>query len=90
MMISPVTFVERLKDADYNTLIKERNQLTEYIVEFEKKEKAGDRSGDEWNICPRPDVQYQMHLEYLSELCKLMKEKYCEEYAWGDKRLLRE
>ena len=32
MMISPVTFVEELKDADYNTLIKERDQLIEYIV----------------------------------------------------------
>ena len=87
MMISPVTFVEELKDADYNNLIKERDQLIEYILEFEKKEKAGDRSGDEWNINPMPDVVYQLYLEYLAELCKMMKEIYCEEYVWGDKSL---
>ena len=87
MMISPITFVEELKDADYNTLIKERDQLIEYIVEFEKKEKVGDRSGDEWNYSPMPDVVYQVYLDYLAELCKMMKEIYCEEYVWGNKCL---
>lgn len=87
MMISPVTFVEELKDADYNTLINERNKLIEYIVEFEKKEKTGDRSGNEWNYCPSPDVVYQVNLENLAGLCKLMKEIYCEEYVWGDMKL---
>ena len=87
MMISPITYVEELKDTDYNTLIKERDQLIEYIVEFEKKEKAGDRSGNEWNYCPSPDVVYQVYLEYLAELCKMMKEIYCEEYVWGDMNL---
>lgn len=86
-MISPVTFVEELKDADYNTLIEERDQLIEYIVEFEKKEKAGDRSGDEWKYNPMPDVVYQVYLDYLAELCKMMKEINCEEYIWGNKRL---
>ena len=87
MMISPVTFVEELKDADYKTLIEERDQLIEYIVGFEKNEKAGDRSGDEWNYCPSPDVVYQVYLGYLAELCKMMKEIYCEEYVWGNKSL---
>ncbi len=87
MMISPATFVEELKDDDYNNLIKERDQLIEYIVEFEKKEKAGDRSGDEWNYNPMPDVVYQVYLDYLAELCKKMKEIYCEEYVWGNKSL---
>lgn len=87
MMISPGGYIDELKDADYNTLIEERNQLIDFIVDFEGKEKAGDRSGEEWMIMPSPDVQYQVHLEYLAELCKLMHEKYNEDYVWGDKCL---
>ncbi len=78
MMISPGGYIEELKDADYNSLIEERDQLIEAISEFERKEKAGDRSGEEWRFMPNPEVQYQMNLQYLSELCKLMHEKYME------------
>lgn len=78
MMISPGGYIDELRDADYNTLIEERNHLIEAITEFERKEKAGDRSGEEWRIMPSPEVQYQMDLQYLSELCKLMYEKYME------------
>ena len=38
-------------------------------------------------ICPSPDVRYQMYLEYLSGLCLFMRNKYNEEYVWGDKKL---
>lgn len=87
MMISPGGYIEDFKDADYNTLIKERDDLIAYIVEYEKKEKAGDRSGDEWMINPSPDVCYQVYLEYLAEMCMLMQQKYNEDYVWGDKSL---
>ena len=87
MMMSPGGYIEDFKDADYNTLIKERDELIAYIVEYEKKEKAGDRSGDEWMIKPSPDVHYQMYLEYLAEMCKLMHQKYNEDYVWGGKSL---
>ena len=87
MMVSPGVYIEELKDADYNTLIEERDQLIKAVVEFEQKEKAGDRSGEEWMIIPSPDVQYQMNLEYLAVLCKLMQEKYREDFVWEDKRL---
>ena len=36
---------------------------------------------------PSPDVRYQMHLEYLAELCRIMQEKYNEEYVWGSRTL---
>jgi len=78
MMISSITYVEKHKDASYNTLIDERNKLMELIKEYETKEKAGDRSRDEWDIYPRPDVRYQVHLEYLAELCLMMKDIFCE------------
>lgn len=87
MMISPDMYIEELMDADYDTLIEERNQLIDIIVEFEENEKAGDRTGEGWMMHPSPEVQYQMHLEYLSELCKLMHDKYNEEYVDGEKHL---
>ena len=87
MMISPKGFVEELKGKNYKQLIEERNELMAYITEYEKKELAGDRSGDEWNYCPSPEVKYQCNLEYLSELCNYMQQKYNEEYVHGDKTL---
>ena len=38
-------------------------------------------------INPSPDVCYQVYLEYLAEMCKLMHQKYNEDYVWGDKSL---
>ena len=76
MMISPSWFVRELKDADYVELIKARDRLIREIRRFEKKEAAGDRTGEERGIDPSPDVIYQMNLDYLSELCKFMSEKY--------------
>ena len=87
MMISPEVYVEQLKDASYLELIREREQLIEGIRKFEKNELAGDRSDPEWRYCPSPDVQYQMHLEYLSGLCSFMQEKYNSEYVWGNQIL---
>lgn len=87
MMISPEMYIEQLKDAEYLELIEERNDLIEFIKDYEKKETVGDRSGDDWLVNPSPDVRYQMYLEYLGELCKLMQEKYNTEYVWGDRRL---
>lgn len=87
MMISPEMYVEQFSDASYYEMIKERDNLIRYIRKYEKLEKAGDRSGEEWMIDPQPDVRYQMYLEYLSKLCACMKEKYNKEYVWGDKKL---
>ena len=56
-------------------------------IKYETKDIAGDPSGEEWNIHPQPNVRYQMYLEYLSELCSFMKEKYNREYVWGDRKL---
>ena len=87
MMISPDTFIEPYRKADYKELIKARDKLITDIRKFEKKEMADDRSGEEWRYAPSPEVKYQVHLEYLSALCALMQERYNEEYVWGDKKL---
>lgn len=75
MMISPEGYISQFENATYEEMIKERDRLIRYIRKYEKLEKAGDRTGVDWMIRPSPDVQYQMYLEYLSELCALMKEK---------------
>ena len=87
MMISPNHYVETLKDKTYPELIRERDRLIRFMRKFEKDEMAGDRSDPAWRICPGPDVQYQMHLDYLAALCGMMREKYNEEYVWGGRTL---
>ena len=87
MMISPASYIEHLQDAQYLELIEERDRLLQFIKEYEAKDIAGDRSGDEWSVHPQPDVRYQVYLEYLSEICGLMQEKYNHDYVWGDRTL---
>ena len=87
MMISPASYIDKFEDAEYLQLIEERDRLLAFIKDYEEKDIAGDRSGEEWSIHPQPDVRYQMYLEYLGELCNLMKEKYNTDYVWGDRQL---
>ena len=87
MMRNPESYIESLKDVEYLELIKERDRLIRFIRKYEKKDVAGDRSGNEWSIHPQPDVRYQVYLEYLAELCKYMSKKYNKEYVWGDRTL---
>ena len=87
MMISPEMYAEQFKEASYQEMIKERDSLIRYIRKYEKLEKAGDRSGEDWMIHPQPDVRYQMYMDYLAALLLIMRNKYNEEYVWGDKRL---
>ena len=87
MMISPECYIEELKGKTYKQLIEERNELIKDIFEFEEKEMAGNRSGEEWLICPSPEVVYQSNLEYLSKLCEYMQQRYNKKYVHGDKTL---
>ena len=87
MMISPDSYLEMLKDKSYPELIRERDRLTGFMRKFEKNEAAGDRSDPAWNICPMPDVKYQVYFDYLTALCGVMHEKYNQEYVWGGRTL---
>ena len=87
MMISPECYLDQFKDASYLDLIRERDGLIRFIRKYEKNEMAGDRSSPEWKYCPGPDVRYQMYLDYLAALCGMMREKYNEEYVWGERSL---
>jgi hypothetical protein len=75
MMISPETYAHMLANKSYAELIKERDELIKSIRDFEKN--GADKEA--YMICPSPDVIYQVNLEYLAELCRLIREKYREE-----------
>ena len=87
MMISPDVFVKQFEDVPFLDLIRERDRLITEIRRFEVREMAGDRSDPAWGVCPMPDVRYQMNLEYLAGLCRLMQERYNREYVRGERTL---
>lgn len=87
MMVSPQTYGDHIQDKSYLELIRERDRLIHFLKDFEKKEKTGDRSSPDWQCCPKPDVVYQMYLEYLAVICGVMQKKYNEEYVWGRRTL---
>lgn len=72
MMLSPGYLKDQYEKMTYEELLVEKKQLIEYIDAFESDEI--DRA--EWDICPSPDVRYQMNLEYLGVLAPLIAEKY--------------
>ena len=80
-MISPEVFVEQYADKTYEELIKVRNELINSIKKFEATPQNED---PDFIICPGPDVVYQMHLEYLSAICKLIIKKFREQQGLED------
>ena len=72
MMISPQSFIENLENKEYEILIKEKNKLINEIKRFEENKMTDSE------ICmdPSPEVIYQCNLLYLSELCKLIHDKF--------------
>lgn len=80
MMISPNGFIESYKNKSYKELLPVRDELMQEIWTFEN------HSYDPKLIMmhPSPEVVYQCNLKYLGELCKLIADKYNQEYVWGD------
>lgn len=81
MTISVREYIGMMRHKSYQDLITERDHLVQLLRHFETKEKAGDRSGVEWILWPQPDVQYQLTFDYLAALCRLMHERYDQEYV---------
>lgn len=79
MMISPEAYIDGLKDATYEQLIEERDELLSYVTDFEKKR----ISDGKWAVDPSPEVAYQVYLQYLSALCMRMAEVYNRDFVWG-------
>lgn len=84
MMISPETYVLSHENESFDQLIKERESLIQEIANLEKIVFDDNKLSDAWQIKPGPDVQYQLTLEYLAELCKFMSQKYNREVVWGE------
>ena len=86
MMISPISYIEELKDNSFEQLIAERDSLIQEIKELEKIafKKGEDRTDPAWQFHPGPDVRYQMNLEYLAKLCSFIEEKYNREIVYGE------
>lgn len=76
MMISSSTYVLEHEEDTFEQLIAERNSLVKEIMHLEKIVFDKDKSDESWMRSLGPDVQYQMSLEYLSELCKFMSRRY--------------
>lgn len=83
MMINPMQYIDEHKNDSIEQLINERESLVDRIEQLEKIVFFKEKDSEEWNHCPGPDVQYQMSLEYLAELCKYIRECYSKEYVWG-------
>lgn len=78
-MISPDSFIKtECEGKSYKELLKIREELLEEIYAFER----GSISPESRMICPSPEVVYQMNLEYLGELCKLISNTYNTEVIW--------
>ena len=90
MMISPAAYREGLKGKSYPELMQEREELMDFLHQFETEEIAGNRSNPARVCRPSPEVRYQMFLDYLSVLCGVMSEKYNREYVWGERTLRRD
>lgn len=81
MMISPEAYIElECKGKSYTELLKMRDELLEDIYAFEKDQISPEAK----MINPSPEVIYQMNLEYLGALCKLISETYNTEVVWKD------
>ena len=87
MMNSPYSYAEKMKNASYVELIRERENLLCFIREFEKTEMSGIGRSSAYVCHPRPEVQYQVYLEYLAALCSLMHKKYNQEHVFGGRSL---
>ncbi len=80
-MLSPNAFIElECEGKSYKELLVIRDELLDGIYAFEE----GNISPEAKMICPSPDVIYQMDLDYLGELCKLISETYRKEVNGDD------
>ena len=77
MRISPEVFIEGQKDKTYEELLAVRDELIRVIRTFEAE---GDHDPEDVLTGPIPDGNYYCNMNYLGELCKLIADKFGEEY----------
>ncbi|MBE6034993.1 MAG: hypothetical protein E7222_09900 [Clostridiales bacterium] len=84
MMISPESYVDDHRNDSFEELIAERNQLVEELNRLEKIVYDKECADKAWSMHPGPDVQYQVTLQYLAQLCDFLQEKYRREIVWKE------
>lgn len=79
MMMTPQEELEKLS---YKELLERKNKIILFLTEFESD---FDMDKLEWNVNPKPDVQYQVYLEELGRIAPLLAAAFNEEYESGEK-----
>lgn len=69
MMMSPNMYIKELENKSYKELLKVRDELINEIKDFENNKV-------ESSFKPSPETMYKVHLQYLSELCLLISNKF--------------
>ena len=84
MMASPDEFALDLEGKSYQELRKGREELVKAVESFERERLEHAEEGcalpGEMHIDPGPDVQYQMNLEYLAQVCEMLSEQFNREF----------
>lgn len=85
MMISPEAYAEELKADSLQNLIKERDELLDYIQNFEKncidfQKRELIFSGDGMGVDPSPHALYRVYLEYLAKVSIAISNKFNQEF----------
>ena len=78
MMMTPQEELEKLS---YKELLERKNEIILFLTEFESD---FDMDKLEWNVNPKPDVQYQVYLEELGRIAPLLSAAFNEEYESGE------
>ena len=71
-MISLEAYIDGLKDATYEELLENCDELLSFVVDFEKQRIPDDKRAIDLAI----EVTYQVYLQYFSALCKRITEVY--------------
>ena len=69
MMMSQKMYIKELENKSYKELLKVRDELLNEIKNFEENKV-------EHSFKPSSEVMYKVHLQYLSELCILIANKF--------------
>ena len=84
MMMSPEMYAEEHRNDSFEELIEIRDDLVEELKTLEKVVYDKEQKDKARDICPGPDVQYQMTLEYLAKLCMVLHVKYNAEVVFAE------
>lgn len=80
-MVSPEYNIEEItKDKTYKELIKIREEFIASFESFEEEYVYNPYANRETNFCPSPEVRYQVNMECLAILLKVMQDRFREEY----------